>query len=117
MGTASSKFNSHDKWNIDSSAKGVLASRRRRFLLSLTSRAELRPSLLMGYTILFDLKVLTGSYISIAARPDYPLAEIESIEGSRARIFPTLHPITVEAVKCSERETADSRNEIYLVEW
>jgi len=92
-------------------------SRRRRFLLSNFSRRTSSLSLLTGYTILFDLKVLTGSYISIAAHPDYPLAEIESIEGSRARIFPTLHPITVEAVKWLERETADSRNEIYLVEW
>lgn len=62
--------------------------------------------------------MLTGSYISIAAHPDYPLAEIESIEGSRARIFPTLHPITVEAPKYSGKgsEAPDSRNEIYLVE-
>lgn len=63
--------------------------------------------------------MLTGSYISIAAHPDYPLAEIESIEGSRARIFPTLHPITVEAPKYSGKGgggAPDSRNEIYLVE-
>ncbi|KYN33618.1 hypothetical protein ALC56_12330, partial [Trachymyrmex septentrionalis] len=55
---------------------------------------------------------------SFSSQTSFPRSwqQIESIEGSRARIFPTLHPITVEAVKWLKRETADSRNEIYLVE-
>lgn len=87
------------------------------FIIADFPRIELRPSPLTGYTILFDLKVLTGSYISIAAHPDYPLAERSNrLEGAELAFFQRYIPLPWKRRSSLGRETADSRNEIYLVE-